>query len=52
MERYQETGVLIDLMTERGENDVWRSLTSSLTRDAMDRINEAYEQFNQLPSRV
>ena len=53
MKRYQETGVLIDPMTGARREPIFGEFDFEFDlRDAMDRINEAYERFNQLPSRV
>lgn len=53
MERYQETGVLIDPMTGTRRQPMFGEFDSEFDlRDAMDKINMAYEQFNQLPSRI
>lgn len=53
MARYQETGVLIDPMTGARREPMFGEFDSEFDlREAMDKINMAYEQFNQLPSRV
>lgn len=53
MARYQETGVLIDPMTGTRREPMFGEFDSEFDlREAMDKINAAYEQFSQLPSRI
>lgn len=53
MQRYQETGVLVDPMVGTGRQPMFGEFDPEFDlREALDRINLAYEQFNQLPSRI
>lgn len=53
MQRYQETGVLIDPIVGTGRQPMFGEFDSEFDlREAMDKVNMAYEQFNQLPSRI
>lgn len=53
MQRYQETGVLIDPMIVQRRHPVFGEFDFEFDlREAMDMVNNAYEQFYQLPSRI
>ena len=54
MQRYQETGVLVDPMVGTGTRQpIFGDFSEEFDlREAMDKVNDAYEQFYQLPSRI
>lgn len=53
MQRYQETGVLVDPMVGARRQPMFGEFDQEFDlREAMDMINMAYEQFNQLSSRI